>query len=101
VVWGTVVMVITGLLLWFNNWSLQFLPKWALDVSTSIHWYEAILATLAILVWHFYSVIFDPDVYPLDMAWLTGQSPRKRASHKELVTGSDEKEEVAEPVRSE
>ncbi len=78
VVWGTAVMVVTGLLLWANNWSLQFLPKWVLDVSTSIHWYEAVLASLAILVWHLYSVIFDPDVYPLDTAWLTGKSPRRR-----------------------
>jgi hypothetical protein len=30
------------------------------------------LATLAIVVWHFYSVIFDPDVYPLNPAFLTG-----------------------------
>jgi formate dehydrogenase gamma subunit len=78
VVWGTVVMVITGLLLWFNNWSLAFLPKWVLDIATAVHWYEAVLASLAILVWHFYSVIFDPDVYPMDTAWLTGQSPRQR-----------------------
>jgi hypothetical protein len=83
VVWGTVVMVVTGLLLWNNSWALQWLPKWVLDVSTSVHWYEAVLASLAILVWHFYSVIFDPDVYPMDTAWLTGKSPRKRESHAE------------------
>ena len=81
VVWGTVVMVITGLLLWFNNWSLQFLPKWVLDLSTAIHWYEAVLASLAILVWHFYAVIFDPEVYPMDFAWFTGHSSRHRPKH--------------------
>jgi cytochrome b subunit of formate dehydrogenase len=78
VVWGTMVMVVTGVLLWANNWSLEFLPKWVLDVCTSVHWYEAVLASLAIVVWHFYSVIFDPDVYPLDTAFLTGRSPRRR-----------------------
>jgi cytochrome b subunit of formate dehydrogenase len=76
VVWGTIVMVVTGILLWANNWALAFLPKWALDVATSVHWYEAVLASLAILVWHFYSVIFDPEVYPMDTAWLTGKCPR-------------------------
>ena len=46
-------------------------------MATSVHFYEALLATLAILVWHFYSVIFDPDVYPLNTAFLTGVSFKK------------------------
>jgi len=37
-----------------------------------VHFYEAVLATLAILVWHLYFVIFNPDVYPMNMAWFTG-----------------------------
>jgi cytochrome b subunit of formate dehydrogenase len=72
-VWGTVVMAVTGFVLWFENWSLANLPKWASDVATVVHFYEAVLATLAILVWHFYFVIFDPLVYPLDTAFLTGR----------------------------
>jgi cytochrome b subunit of formate dehydrogenase len=73
-VWGTIVMAGTGFILWFNDWSLRNLPKWVSDASTALHWYEAILATLAIVVWHFYMVIFDPDVYPMDRAWLTGKA---------------------------
>ena len=46
-----------------------------MDVATAIHLYEAILATLAVLVWHFYFVIFDPEVYPLNTALVTGYSP--------------------------
>jgi cytochrome b subunit of formate dehydrogenase len=76
-VWGSVIMVVTGILLWTNNLMLRWLPKLALDLATSVHFYEAVLATLAIVVWHFYFVIFDPDVYPMDSAWLTGKSPRK------------------------
>lgn len=74
VVWGTVIMSATGIMLWANNWMLRYFPKSWLDVATSIHLYEAILATLAIVVWHFYSVIFDPDVYPLETAFLNGVS---------------------------
>jgi formate dehydrogenase gamma subunit len=84
VVWGTIVMVVTGSLLWFNNWSMTFLPKSVLDIATSVHWYEAVLASLAILVWHFYSVIFDPEVYPMDTAWLSGRSPRPRRTETAL-----------------
>lgn len=72
VVWGAVVMIATGVLLWANNIALKHLPKMWLDVATSVHFYEAVLATLAIAVWHFYSIIFDPDVYPLNTAFLTG-----------------------------
>ena len=49
-----------------TTWRMKLLPKIWLDVATSVHFYEAVLATLAIVVWHFYSVIFDPDVYPLE-----------------------------------
>jgi hypothetical protein len=46
-----------------------------------VHFYEAVLATLSILVWHFYFVIFDPEVYPMDTAWLSGESVRVREPH--------------------
>jgi cytochrome b subunit of formate dehydrogenase len=78
VVWGTIVMVATGGLLWANTASLRLLPHWLLDLSTAVHWYEAVLASLAIVVWHFYSVIFDPEVYPMDTAWLTGRSVKHK-----------------------
>ena len=83
VVWGAVVMASTGLLLWANNLAMRFLPKSWLDVATSVHFYEALLATLAILVWHFYSIIFDPDVYPLNTAFLTGYSSKKSEHSQE------------------
>jgi hypothetical protein len=54
--------------------------KLGFDISRVIHFYEAILATLAILVWHIYFVIFNPDVYPMNLAWLTG-----RMSEKEML----------------
>ncbi len=73
-VWGTIVMAGTGGLLWANNLALKFLPKIWLDVATSVHMYEATLAVLAIIVWHLYSTIFDPDVYPLNTSFLTGKS---------------------------
>ena len=41
-------------------------------MARTIHFYEAWLATLAILVWHIYHVVFNPNVYPMNMAWLTG-----------------------------
>lgn len=70
--WGTVVMVGTGLMLWFEDQAMTFLPKWALDVAKIIHSYEALLAFLAIIIWHFYHVHFNPEVFPMSKVWLTG-----------------------------
>ncbi len=81
-VWGTAVMVVTGLMLWFDNWFIGFLPKGVLDVALVIHFWEAWLASLAIFVWHFYSVIFHPHVYPMNPSWLTGQMPEDMYEHE-------------------
>ena len=79
--WGTAVMAATGFTLWFNNLALRYFPKWVSDAATALHYYEAILATLAIVIWHFYTVIFDPDVYPMDRAWLTGKASADHLRH--------------------
>ena len=73
VLWGTVVMGLTGLMIWFKIGVFGFLPRWWIDVALAIHFYEAVLATLAIIVWHFYHVIFDPDVYPINWALVDGR----------------------------
>jgi len=81
-IWGSVVMAGTGFMLWFENWTLKFLAKWVLDVATLVHYYEAWLAASAILVWHFYYVIFNPDVYPMNWTWLTGNVSEEMLRHE-------------------
>jgi len=73
VVWGTIIMGATGLIIWFKIDSTRFVHRWVVDVATTIHYYEAVLACLAILVWHLYHVIFDPDVYPINRAAVDGR----------------------------
>jgi formate dehydrogenase gamma subunit len=84
-VWGTAVMAITGVVLWSHDWILAHLPSAlsVLDVTTAVHFYEAILATFAIIIWHFYAVIFDPDVYPLKWTFLTGRAPEHEVREEE------------------
>jgi formate dehydrogenase gamma subunit len=81
-IWGTVVMTLTGGLLWFEDQALQALPKWALDLATVVHYYEAWLAFLAIVVWHLYQNILNPDVYPMNWTWLTGRIPGWQMEHE-------------------
>lgn len=71
-IWGTVVMAITGVILWFDNTFMGLLTKLGWDIARTVHYYEAWLATLAIIVWHFYFVIFNPDSYPLNLAFWKG-----------------------------
>ena len=86
-VWGTAVMAITGILLWSHDWILAHLPYplSVLDVTTAIHFYEAILATFAIAIWHFYAVIFDPDVYPLKWTFFTGRAPEHEVRQEDSL----------------
>ena len=72
-VWGMIVMAVTGVMLWAKVSVGNHLPRWWLDIATAIHFYEAVLATLAIVVWHFYQVFLDPDVYPMNWAWWDGK----------------------------
>jgi formate dehydrogenase gamma subunit len=71
--WGVIVMAATGFIMWFDNYFIRMFTKLGWDVARTIHYYEACLATLAIVVWHFYFVIFNPSVYPINTAWWTGK----------------------------
>jgi formate dehydrogenase gamma subunit len=71
-VWGNIVMISTGLIMWFDNYFMNLFTKLGWDIARTVHYYEAWLAFLAILVWHIYFVIFNPEAYPMNLAWLRG-----------------------------
>jgi cytochrome b subunit of formate dehydrogenase len=73
VYWGCVIMIGSGLFLWFESIVLKYLPKFALDIAHEMHSDEALLATLAIVIWHFYNVHFNPDRFPGTLMWWHGQ----------------------------
>ncbi len=84
-VWGTIVMVVTGFLLWFEEEALRHMPLWGLDVATIVHYYEAILATLAIFVWHLYYVFINPDFAPMSFTWIDGKLTRELMEHEHAL----------------
>jgi cytochrome b subunit of formate dehydrogenase len=55
-VWGTVVMAITGFILWNPIATTRFLPGEFVPAAKEVHGGEALLAVLAIIVWHMYHV---------------------------------------------
>jgi cytochrome b subunit of formate dehydrogenase len=89
VIWGTVVMAITGAILWFPAFVTSWSPAWVVRVAEVVHYYEAILAVSAIIIWHFFYVIFMPSEYPMSTIWLDGRMP----AHEWKTMHPDEYEE--------
>lgn len=56
VVWGTILMTITGYVLWNPVLITQFLPGEVVPAAKIAHGMEAVLAVLSIITWHFYFV---------------------------------------------
>jgi cytochrome b subunit of formate dehydrogenase len=81
-VWGTIVMSFTGLIMWFDNTFIGLFTKLGFDIARTIHYYEAWMAFLAIVVWHFYFVIFNPEIYPMNTSWITGKISEEEMSEE-------------------
>lgn len=84
-VWGGIVMVTTGLGLWFVVPVLTRAPAWVAHLIDVIHLYEATLAGLAIVVWHFYFTMFRPEVFPISRAMITGTIPQDEAEEEHAL----------------
>lgn len=56
VIWGTVIMVLTGFMLWNPIATTRFLPGQAIPAAKAAHGGEAVLALLSIITWHIYHV---------------------------------------------
>ena len=54
--WGLVLMGLTGLMLWNPIATTNVLPGEFIPAAKSAHGNEAVLAVLAIILWHFYNV---------------------------------------------
>ena len=100
VIWGTLIMGLTGLMIWFKISLFSFLARWWIDIALAIHFYEAVLATLAIIVWHFYHVIFDPDVYPVNFAFIDGRMSEDLFKEEHELAFEQMKEQRTEDVAS-
>ncbi len=55
-VWGAIIMGLTGFLMWNPIFSTKFLDGEWIPAAVAAHGNEALLAVLAIIVWHMYGV---------------------------------------------
>ena len=74
IVWGMIIMGVTGIMMMYPSDSARIFgsPAWV-EVAWSAHSYEAFLAVMAIIIWHFWSVHFNPKKFPMNKVWLTGK----------------------------
>jgi formate dehydrogenase subunit gamma len=86
VVIGGVLMIMTGLTLWFPTSVARWLPGELIPAAKAAHTNEALLAFLVIITWHIYNSVFSPEVFPLDTSiLLTGHIYRERMVHEHPI----------------
>ncbi|MDW7674319.1 MAG: cytochrome b/b6 domain-containing protein [Bacillota bacterium] len=73
VFWGMFIIGGSGLMMMFPEVSAQYFPRWVISSARVAHSDEAMLAILAIFIWHFYNVHFSPSFFPGSMVWWHGK----------------------------
>lgn len=77
-IWGTILMGATGLILMFPQLVTQFLPGVVVYAAKAAHGLEALLAIASIIIWHMYNTHFAAGMWPLDKTIFTGKISRER-----------------------
>jgi cytochrome b subunit of formate dehydrogenase len=92
-VWGTVVMAITGFILWNPIATTRVLPGEFVPAAKEVHGGEALLAVLAIIVWHMYHV----HVRHFNRSMFTGYLTEKEMLEDHPLELADIKAGVGDP----
>jgi formate dehydrogenase gamma subunit len=73
VVAGSFLMIITGLILWYQTQAMLVLPKWVIDITRVVHSYQGVIIAVVILLWHLYIVHLNPKRFPMSRIWIDGK----------------------------
>jgi cytochrome b subunit of formate dehydrogenase len=74
---GSLIIGITGLMLWFPVFFSAFVPGWSFNVATVIHGYEALLAIGFIFTIHFFNAHLRIEKFPVDDVMFSGSLPEE------------------------
>jgi len=77
-IWGTIVMIATGFMLWNPIATARLLPGQWIPAAQVVHGGEALLAILAVLVWHFYAV----HLRQFNRSMFTGRMSEEEMEHE-------------------
>jgi cytochrome b subunit of formate dehydrogenase len=93
VVWGTMIMAITGFMMWNPIATTKFLPGQFIPAAKVAHGLEAVLAILSILIWHMYQVF----VRHFNKAMYSGKISEEELLHDHPIEFADIKAGTAKP----
>ncbi len=93
VVWGTLIMGLTGFLMWNPIAATKILPGEVIPAAKTAHGLEAILAVLSIILWHFYHVL----IRTLNKSMFTGYLSEEQMLHEHPIELADIKAGLAQP----
>lgn len=94
VVFGGMVIIVTGYFLAFPLAVTRFLPGEVVAAAVELHGFEATLAVLTIVIWHLYDVSLRPGIFPADTTIFTGRISRERMLEEHAIEYA---ERVADP----
>ncbi len=80
-IWGTLVMIATGFVLWNPIATTRFLAGEFIPAAKAAHGGEALLAVLSVLTWHLYSV----HIRTLNRSMFTGKMSRAEMLHEHPI----------------
>lgn len=92
-VWGLIIMGLTGFLMWNPLTSARVLPGQFIPAAKVAHGAEALLAVLAIIIWHMYGV----HLRRFNKAMFTGQLSEEEMLHEHPLELADIKAGLAAP----
>ena len=78
IVMGGILMVATGLILYFPLLATRFFPGVSIPIAKVAHSNEGLMAFLVVLTWHIYNAHLNPDVFPFDFTIFNGKISRHR-----------------------
>ena len=74
---GSMIIGLTGLMLWFPVFFSHYLPGWMFNIATIIHGYEALLAIGFIFTIHFFNAHLRLEKFPVDDVMFSGSLPEE------------------------
>jgi formate dehydrogenase gamma subunit len=91
-VWGAIIMGLTGFMMWNPISTARFLPGEAIPAAKAAHGGEALLAVLAIIIWHMYGV----HIKRFNRSMFTGRMTEEEMLHEHPLELADIKAGMAE-----